>query len=178
MPPSISPPAPAEPAPIVDESTDDYVFGRLANVVLYAWRRETTPRSLRVAQASLELAREAGGGKLFLAGVAEETAVVPGSELRAEISRLINRNAGALVASAFAFEGKGFRAAAIRSVGIGVSLLSRGAVPHRVFGTTTAGVEWAVEKMREAGAACPEPGQIVRAFAALRRAGNRTYPGF
>ena len=154
----------------IDESTDDYVFGTFENVMLYAWRRHTTPHSLDVAAAACDRARDLGpSGKHAIFGVAEESAVVPGRDMRTAMSHLINSRVGMLCASAFAFEGTGFRAATIRSVGIGLSILSRGLVPHRVFGTKRAGAEWIREEMQREGADCPDAESLLRAMESLRR---------
>lgn len=158
---------------LVDESTDDYIFGNFENVVLYAWRRHTTPHSLEVASAACVRAQSVGGGRFGLFGVAEESAIVPGRELRDSMGRLIDGQAGSLIASGFAFEGTGFRAATIRSVGIGLSLLMRGAVPHRVFGTKLAGADWLCAELRKIGAPCPDRRGLLDAMEHLRACPSR-----
>jgi hypothetical protein len=56
-----------------------------------------------------------------------------------------------IIASAVVFEGTGLRASMIRSVVIGIAMLSRPKCPHTVFESTTAGSAWLSQHLKASG---------------------------
>ena len=60
---------------------------------------------------------------------------------------MLKDNETRIIASAVVFEGTGFRASVIRSVVIGISMLSRPKCPHMVFASTSAGIDWLSQQL-------------------------------
>ena len=67
---------------------------------------------------------------------------MPSSEVRTALARFMTEGARVIRSSAVAFEGAGFRAAAVRGVVTGLTMLARQPYPHKVFATMTDAAQW------------------------------------
>lgn len=105
------------------------------------WQTETTGEAVReLANLVSSLASEFGS--LGLLQVIGDRATPPDAATRAALAEMLKENEARLVASAVVFEGTGFRASVIRSIVIGISMLSRPKCPHTVFASVPEGVAW------------------------------------
>ncbi len=109
----------------------------VGRTLVVLWEAETRARAVAELAARLP-ALAAESGSLALLQVIGDHALPPDGAARAALAALLKANDTRLVV----FEGTGFRASVIRSVVIGISMLSRPKFPHTVFASTTAGVEW------------------------------------
>lgn len=80
------------------------------------------------------------GVALFV--IITETSKLPSGEARRRMAQLLRDYESYLVATCIAMEGTGFRAAAVRSVLTGISILARAKCPHGVFPTVDAASAW------------------------------------
>ncbi len=85
--------------------------------------------------------------------VVEEQTPLPSTAVREGIAELLKAGAGHVRATALVQEGSGFRAAAVRGVTTGLSLLARQPFPLHVFASATAASAWLVESFPDVGAA-------------------------
>ena len=132
------------PPRVIDES-DHHVIGTWRRIVFTIWRRETTTRGIRGMQEAVRGARADGG--LLAMTVVTDQAPMPPSEVRDQLARAMASFEGDVVSSALVFEGTGFRAAAVRSVVSGISLVRKMPYPHRVFDRAESGLMF----LRDAG---------------------------
>ena len=153
---------------VLIESTVDHAFGRCGNVSLYVWRKLTLPSAMAAVVQSFEEARRAGAGRFANYGVAEADSSLPEAEMRARLAHLMRDFADDMAASAFTFEGTGFRAAAVRTAATGLALIARQPYPHRIFNATRVAADWLVGQMGRRGVASPSAEAIDRAITALR----------
>lgn len=124
------------------ETHDDaHGVGTWRNVLVAVWRTET--RAAAVERVSQVLgARAATHRDVALLQVVEAGATAPDVDARRAISGMLKRHASVIRCSAVVYEGDGFRAATLRAVVTGISLLSRPSYPHVVFGSTIAAINW------------------------------------
>ena len=109
--------------------------------LIVLWQTET--RNEAVGElARLLAARAAEVGSVALLQVIGDGATPPDAAARAALATMLKDNETRIVASAVVFEGTGFRASLIRSLVIGISMLSRPKCPHTVFASVSEGVAW------------------------------------
>jgi hypothetical protein len=118
------------------------------------WQTETRGQAVGDL-ATLLAGLAAERGSLGLLQVIGEQAVPPDAATRAKLAAMLKDNETRIIASAVVFEGAGFRASVIRSIVIGISMLSRPKCPHTVFESTTAGSQWLSGQLNASGG----PGQ-------------------
>jgi len=113
----------------------------VGRTLVVLWQTETRAAAV-VELATLLAGRAAEFGSVGLLQVIGDRATPPDSTVRAALASMLKDNEQRIVASAVVFEGAGFRASAVRSVVIGISMLSRPKCPHMVFASSKAGIEW------------------------------------
>lgn len=86
--------------------------------------------------------------KVTFLTIVDAGAPVPSSEARTALASFMSQAGERIGASAVIFEGSGFRAAAVRSVVTGLTMLARQGYPHKVFATLTEGIMWINATMR------------------------------
>ncbi len=122
--------------------TKDYCFASLQNLLIAIWIRDTTLAGLEVhEQLSEKLAQQYPGGGGLLTIVPAE-ASLPSGEVREAIAKGLRKFSGFTRVAALAFEGSGFRAAAVRGIVTGITLLSRHTFPSKVFGSLEEASAW------------------------------------
>ena len=159
-------PTPLE-APILrSEAAHGIAFVGRTLVVL--WQTETRAAAV-VELATLLAGGAAEFGSVGLLQVIGDRATPPDSTVRAALAAMLKDNEQGIVASAVVFEGSGFRASMIRSVVIGISLLSRPKCPHTVFASTAEGTEWLSGYMKSNGSPHYAPDRVRLAIDDLRQ---------
>lgn len=125
---------------------EGWAVGRVGPVLLQIWR-DGTP--IEGAQAAVAAAKELAFSDLPRIAtliVVPQGSKLPESDARAVLSGLPTE-LGRGVGVALAFEGSGFRAAAVRAVLSGIMLLSRHRVPHDVFPSVERAAGWLQPKL-------------------------------
>jgi hypothetical protein len=120
-----------EPWSIIEED-DDFVLASWQQIFAVVWRRDTT---LAGAQAlDRECARFATKHPrgIGLLTIVSATAPMPASPVRQAMADFLTRGSTFIKCSVVLMEGTGFRAAAVRSVVTGLTMLAKQAYPHRV----------------------------------------------
>jgi hypothetical protein len=110
----------------------DYALAHWRQVFLVLWRRETTMEGARhLETACTAFARTQPGG-IGLLTIVESGAPLPPAAARDAIAAFLASGSAFIKCSAVVFEGSGFRAAAVRSVVTGLTLMAKQAYPHKV----------------------------------------------
>ncbi len=131
-------------AGIIHDSTPDHVFATWKRVAIAIIRVETTLDGVKkLRQLCDAMGRQHPGGMLLLS-IVEPDAPMPPPEVRSAMASFLAGLAGQVVASAVVYEGGGFRAAAVRGVVTGLSLVNKLPYPHKIFSTVNAAVNWFV----------------------------------
>ena len=126
----------------------------VGRTLIVLWQTET--RSGAVAELATLLAGFAAeSGSVALLQVIGDQAIPPEGPVRAALAAMLKDNETRIIASAVVFEGVGFRASVIRSIVVGISMLSRPKCPHTVFASSAAGIEWLNAQLKASGS----PGQ-------------------
>jgi len=114
------------------------------------WQTETRGEAVaELASLLAGLAEQSGG--VALLQVIGERATSPDTATRSALAAMLKANETRIIASAVVFEGTGFRASVIRSIVIGISMLSRPQCPHTVFESSAAGIAWLVQHLKASG---------------------------
>ena len=121
---------------------DDYALAVYRDLFVLIWRHETTVQGCRSFRDELFRFAENRPQGIGLLTIVEETAPMPPVESRQSIASTLRDASGHIVASAVVFEGAGFRAAAVRSVVVGLTMLARQKFPHKVFGNLSDAASW------------------------------------
>jgi hypothetical protein len=109
----------------------DYAFGSWAHVFVNIWRHETTLGAANTVRAACErFGAEHPRGVLLLT-IIQDKAPAPTPVARNAIADWL-KNGHYIRASAVVMEGQSFRAAFVRSIVTGLTLLARQPFPHQV----------------------------------------------
>jgi hypothetical protein len=110
----------------------DYVLGTWQQIFAVIWRKETTLHgAIHLRNACTEFASRHPQG-IGLLTIVEPNSPLPASDIRKSIADFLHDGSSFIKCSTVIFEGSGFRAAAVRSVVTGLTLMARQAYPHRV----------------------------------------------
>lgn len=126
----------------------DYALATLDDIFVLIWRHETTMAGAEALRRECFAFGESRPQGIVLLTIIEERAPMPQSEPRAAIATFLRDASPFIKASGVVFEGTGFRAAAVRSVVISLTMLAGQKYPHKVFANL---VEASVFLDREAG---------------------------
>lgn len=135
--------------PDVIKVDPDFALASWNDVFMVIWRVNTTVEGARALRREcLGFAAKRPEG-IALLTIVEEGAPMPAPESREVIARFLGDASESIRASAVIFEGDGFRAAAVRSVVIGLTMLARQKYPHKVFAAVEDGATWLERELRE-----------------------------
>jgi hypothetical protein len=124
-------PLPAESWKLVSKEAD-YALAHWQQVFAVFWRRETTVEGARELARSCAAFAATQPRGIGLLTIVESGAPLPASAARNEIAEFLASGSRFIKCSAVVFEGSGFRAAAVRSVVTGLTLMAKQAYPHKV----------------------------------------------
>jgi hypothetical protein len=117
----------------------DYTLATWQQIFAVIWQRETTMRgAIHLRTACTEFASRHPRG-IGLLTIVEPNAPFPPSEVRNSIADFLHDASVFIKCSAVIYEGTGFRAAAVRSVVTGLTLMARQGYPHKVCDLVEAG---------------------------------------
>ncbi|WP_437287418.1 serine/threonine-protein kinase [Sorangium sp. So ce406] len=121
----------------------NYVLASWRQIFCTIWLQETAEDDVRrVSEACAEFAKQHPRG-IGLLTIVEGEAPLPQAAARRALARFLAEASAFIRCSAVVLEGSGFRAAAVRSVVTGLSLVARQRFPHRVCDIEEAGLMFA-----------------------------------
>lgn len=126
----------------VYEVTGDHAVASFHDVFVIVWRHRTTHEGVRACHRGFAKFSAAHPRSAGLVTVVEVGAPLPPPDVRQAIANLLASFAPIVKASALVHEGEGFRAAAVRGVVTGLTMLATVPYPHRVFATVEDGARW------------------------------------
>lgn len=143
------------------------------NLVILLWRRRTLPEPYRAAMTlTTDHARRHPAG-VGVMQVVEVDAVPPDAEARKAFTEFMKWPGVAHFS--VTHEGTGFKAASVRAIVSGVTVLSRPIFPHSVHSSVADASSWAASQNRRIGA-FSDLHAIERAVQSLRRVHLLKYP--
>ena len=129
-------------AAIIHAVTEDYTIMSWDRCLGLVWKKETTVAGMQAyTQVYREVSLRYPSG-IYLLTIVEEDAPMPPYEAREAVAVFLRNGAGRIRMSAVVHEGAGFRAAAVRSVVTGISMLSKVPFPHHIFATVEQAAKW------------------------------------
>ncbi|WP_437573812.1 serine/threonine protein kinase [Sorangium sp. So ce887] len=133
---------PIEPWSLVTKDSD-YILASWRQIFCVIWRQETTYEGVRrLHDGCRRFAKQHPRG-IGLLTIVESGASSPPAPVREALSFFLADASAYIRCSAVVVEGAGFRAAAVRSVVTGLSLVARQRYPHRVCDLRKAGLMFA-----------------------------------
>jgi len=129
-------------AAVIHDLTDDHMVLSWERCVGVVWKRETTVAGVAKTEKVFRELYQRHSSGLYLMTIVEEGALMPNAEARETVAVFLRSVAGKLRMSAVVHEGSGFRAAAVRSVVTGLSMLVRLPYPHEIFATVEQAAKW------------------------------------
>lgn len=114
------------------EKDDNYVLATWQQVFAVVWRRDTTPEGAQALQRECHRFATKHPRGIGLLTIVSEKAPMPPSAARQAVAHFLAEGSTYIKCSAVLMEGTGFRAAAVRSVVTGLTMLAKQAYPHRV----------------------------------------------
>lgn len=129
----------------IHDSDPEFLVGGWHNVLITVWRRTATVERLRkVAPCQRDFMRRYPGGFTLLSIVEPEGRDFS-AESRAEAAKLGRETHAYIRGQAYVIEGRGFMAAAVRSIVSGTMLLTRFQAPQKVFDGVGEAGPWLVK---------------------------------
>jgi hypothetical protein len=164
----------AEPNPLQVRALEpDYCLASWKQVFIVIWRHDTTMEGVRDLDRQL-IAHEASCPQgCALLTIIEQGAPMPSSDVRTALARFMTAGARVIKSSAVAFEGAGFRAAAVRGVVTGLTMLARQPYPHKVFATMVDAAQWLSGSLKQTAGIDVDSGALLRALGELRERVNK-----
>ncbi|SRR5258706_6803879 len=147
----------------------DYCMASWHRFYIDIWRVNTTlegVRQLKAGFAAFAADQPAGVGLLT---IVQPYAPLPPSDARAELAAFLAGAASSIKWSAVVHEGVGFRAAAVRGVVTGLTMLARPPYPHKVFATVAQACHWFANNFHEDGKAVLNGPEMISAMSELRK---------
>ena len=129
------------------------------------WRHETTMAGVLALRSTFS-AFVATNPAVRLLTIVEARAPLPTAQVRQGLADFLGQQGAHIKRSAVVFEGEGFRAAAVRGVVTGLTMLARPPYPHKIFGKLSDASVWLSSD--SADTSVIEPQQIVRVLGELR----------
>jgi hypothetical protein len=147
---------------------DNHCVGHGRSVALLVWGKTTTLEGVASARRVILAHADRYPEGIGLLTVVENVADPPAADVRRSITEMLRSLQGRAIRSAVAQEGTGFRAAMVRGVVTGLTLVSRLSYPHRVFDTMEAGITWIVGGLPPGPDGRIEAAEVMAAARALR----------
>jgi hypothetical protein len=114
------------------DKDDNYVLASWQQIFAVVWRRDTTLEGAEALQREcVKFAMRHPRG-IGLLTIVSDKAPMPPSPARQAVASFLAHGSTYIKCSAVLMEGTGFRAAAVRSVVTGLTMLAKQAYPHRV----------------------------------------------
>lgn len=145
-------------------SESPLVLGHWKNFFVVVYTGALTESDVRRLLPTFERFARTAPKPIGLYIVVEEQVPLPAQPVREEMAHFMKSVGPHVRASALVQEGDGFRAAAVRSVAIGINLVARQPYPHKVFASSLEAAQWLATSFPEI-----QPQELTRAVASIRR---------
>ncbi len=153
---------------VVRAQDEHHCIATWRNVYIVIWRHETQLPAVKSLASHLAQFAEVPAKGCTLLTIIEAGAPMPSADARSELARFMTSAANRLKSSAVAFEGAGFRAAAVRGVVTGLTMLARQPYPHKIFSTVPEAAQWLATSMPVTAQAPVEAAALITAVDGLR----------
>ena len=114
------------------EKEENYVLASWQQIFAVVWRHETTPKGVQALHDECGKFATKHPRGIGLLTIVSAGAPMPTSPVRQAVADFLAQGGAYIKCSAVLMEGTGFRAAAVRSVVTGLTMLAKQAYPHRV----------------------------------------------
>jgi hypothetical protein len=114
------------------EADDNYVLASWQQIFAVVWRQDTTLEGVQALHRECRKFATKHARGIGLLTIVSAKAPMPPSPVRQAVADFLAQGSTYIKCSAVLMEGTGFRAAAVRSVVTGLTMLARQAYPHRV----------------------------------------------
>jgi hypothetical protein len=114
------------------EKEEDYVVASWQQIFAVVWRHETTLKGVQTLHDECRKFATKHPQGIGLLTIVSAGAPMPTSPVRQAVADFLAQGSAYIKCSAVLMEGTGFRAAAVRSVVTGLTMLAKQAYPHRV----------------------------------------------
>lgn len=131
----------------IKHSDPDLSLATWGDAFLLIWHHNTTVTGVSTLERTLNAFAAERPNGIGLITVVEESAPMPPSDARDVLAQFLERASSHIKVSSVAFEGSGFRAAAVRSVVAGLTMVARQSYPHKVFATVEEAMTWMAPQM-------------------------------
>jgi hypothetical protein len=131
---------------------DDHLTAVWGPIFLTVWKKVTRPDYARSIQFAVrDLAHSVPNQRVACLTIIEEKVELPNAESRTAVANIFRFNLEHIVCSANVMEGEGFRAAAVRGVVTGITLVARQPFPNHVFSSVTQAARWIAQAFAKEG---------------------------
>jgi hypothetical protein len=130
------------PEPQVVSIGTDHCVATWQGFVIQIWRHGTSVEQARAVRAAARKLAQTREGALATIILIESGAAMPEAAARAELAGMAKDQATRMLRAAVAQEGRGFAAAAIRSIMIGMMLVAQNPFPHKVVASVGEACAW------------------------------------
>jgi len=138
--------------PNIAHEDEHHLVATWGNLLLLIWKNETRLAAIQGLRDTMQgLAKRQPDGMTLLT-VIERGAPLPSSTERRALSDVLRDFSGSVLRSAVLIDADGLRAATVRSVITGLTLIARQPYPHRVFGRAAEAAAWLYPTLRFDGA--------------------------
>lgn len=148
------------------ESTEGFTFAACEDVFIALWKTLPNLEASKHLAAAIETFGQRRPEGLVMLVIVNAANELPDAATREAMARDMKRHESFTRAMALVYEGDGFRAAAVRSVFVGLQMLSRQALPTKVFAAVDEAAAWLVRQRSGPAMTAPE---IVTAVDLVRR---------
>jgi hypothetical protein len=161
---------PGEPQVLTHD--EDHLTATWGPVYLTVWKKEVRVDAARAIQFALrDFAASTPGGRVACLTVIEEGAPLPSADARTALANMFRFWTDDLICSGVAMMGTGFRAAAVRGVATGLSLIARQPFPHRTWASIPLAASWICSLMKNESPLAFGPNDLVAAAEKVRSGG-------
>lgn len=162
-------PALASELTVLDVEPGEFAFCRFRDVFIAAWPTRATPEAVaRLKVVSMELNRNPppAAASVHLVGAG---AAIPGAEARAKFVDLMNNHSRPLGALSIVLGGGGFWASALRSVVLGMRMVTPRSFAMNFHTDYASSARWIAKESRARGGAPFNPEELARAMEQVAR---------
>lgn len=146
-------------------TTEGFTFAAREDVFIALWKRPPSVEASKHLAAALETFGQSRPDGLVMLVIVNAANDLPDAATREAMARGMKRHETFTRAMALVYEGDGFRAAAVRSVFVGLQMLSRQALPTKVFAAVDEAATWLV---RQRSGAPMTSAEVISAVALVR----------
>jgi hypothetical protein len=146
---------------------DNHCMATWRSFVIVIWRKDTTADAVKQLRDLLQKTSTTTQAVCLLT-IVEPNAPPPSSDVRDALAGVLGEFGKLIKYSAVAFEGSGFRAAMVRGVVTGLTMLARMPYPHKVFAGVEESARWLCGNASAVGFR-ETANEVIDAVAELRR---------